>query len=177
MILVICGTNRPNSNTSLVAKYTYEHIRSTNEKVEYFSMEDFASEFKPATMYNGTEMSQKLQDFQDNYFIPATKLIIVTPEYNGSFPGIFKTFVDVLSVRKKDDSFTGKKAVLVGVASGRAGNLRGMEHLTGLLNYLKVHVYPIKLPISLIESYIVEGQIDTKKMTPLHDLLQDFAKY
>jgi NAD(P)H-dependent FMN reductase len=41
-----------------------------------------------------------------------------------------------------------KHVCLVGVADGRAGNLRGLEHLTGILHYLKMHVYHNKLPIS-----------------------------
>ena len=38
----------------------------------------------------------------------------------------------------------------MGVSSGRAGNLRGMDHLTGILNYLGIHVHPNKLPISSV---------------------------
>ena len=47
--------------------------------------------------------------------------------------------------------------VLVGVADGRAGNLRGMEHLTGILQYLKLHVYHNKLPISVINKVFDES--------------------
>jgi NAD(P)H-dependent FMN reductase len=72
------------------------------------------------------------------------------PEYNGSFPGSVKLFIDACTVREYSRNFKDKKAALVGIASGRAGNLRGMDHLTGVLNYLGMTVMPDKLPISSI---------------------------
>ena len=45
-----------------------------------------------------------------------------------------------------------KKVLLTGVSSGRAGNLRGMEHLTGSLLHLKMLVHHNRLPLSLISS-------------------------
>jgi NAD(P)H-dependent FMN reductase len=74
------------------------------------------------------------------------KFVFVVPEYNGSFPGILKTFLDSMHPRE----WNNKDVCLVGVADGRAGNIRGLEHLTGILQYLKMHVYHDKLPISIV---------------------------
>ena len=49
-----------------------------------------------------------------------------------------------------------KDVCLVGVSTGRAGNLRGLDHLTGILNYLKAHVYHNKLPISVVDRIMNE---------------------
>jgi chromate reductase, NAD(P)H dehydrogenase (quinone) len=46
--------------------------------------------------------------------------------------------------------------LLTGISSGRAGNLRGMDHLTGSLNFLNVTVHPNKLPISGVDK-LLEG--------------------
>ena len=51
---------------------------------------------------------------------------------------------------KSHDIWYHKKALLTGVATGRAGNLRGMDHLADILNYLKITVHPNKLPISAV---------------------------
>lgn len=48
----------------------------------------------------------------------------------------------------------GKKALLTGISSGRAGNLRGMDHLAGSLNFLKVTVHPNQLPISGVDKLL-----------------------
>ena len=80
-------------------------------------------------------------------------------------------FIDALSVRKYEETFSGKVAALIGIASGRAGNLRGMEHLTGVLNFLKMHVYPDKLPISGIKEIIDNsGELDTWTKKSINDL-------
>src|SRR4029453_1025527 len=89
--------------------------------------------------------------------IPAEKFIFVTPEYNGSFPGVLKSLIDNTDIKKV---WFGKKALLTGVATGRAGNLRGLEHLTGILHYLRVVVHPNKLPISSVDKLLDStGQI------------------
>jgi NAD(P)H-dependent FMN reductase len=83
-----------------------------------------------------------------DFILPAQKFVFIAPEYNGSFPGILKVFLDAIPPEMN----RGKKSALIGVSSGRAGNLRGMDHLTGILNYLGMHVHPNKLPISSVLS-------------------------
>jgi NAD(P)H-dependent FMN reductase len=72
-----------------------------------------------------------------------------------------------------------KKALLVGVSSGRAGNLRGLIHLTGMLNYLNITVHPNQLPISRVETlFNAENSIidnDTLKVTNMH--IEEFLNY
>ncbi len=45
-------------------------------------------------------------------------------------------------------NFKNKKAALVGVASGRAGNLRGMDHLAESLNHMGAVTLPSRMPYS-----------------------------
>ena len=47
-------------------------------------------------------------------------------------------------------TFKNKKAALVGIAAGRAGNLRGLDHLADILNHVGAITFPSKLPISSI---------------------------
>jgi NAD(P)H-dependent FMN reductase len=82
----------------------------------------------------------------DEFILPAQKIVFIVPEYNGSFPGVLKIFLDAVH----PDTNRGKKVALVGVSSGRAGNIRGLDHLTGVLHYLGMHILPNKLPISSV---------------------------
>lgn len=177
MILVICSTNRPNSKTSIVAEYVSEYLGSQKQNVKYITLEEYAKEIDLSTMYDPSQMSVKMQNFQDQYWIPATKIVVVSPEYNGTFPGVFKIFIDALSVRKYAESFKGKKAALIGVASGRAGNLRGLEQLTGFLNYLKVNVYPVKLPISQIANSLEHDKLTENATKPIDELMNEFVAF
>lgn len=150
MITVISGTNRKQSECLRFANVYYELLRkhAPEETIELLALEDIGEDWFHADMY--TKPAPGLVECQDRYVLPAQKLVFVTPEYNGSFPGIVKLFIDACSVREYSRNFKGKKAALLGVASGRAGNLRGMDHLTGVLNYLGTIVMPNKLPISNI---------------------------
>ncbi|MCB0564089.1 MAG: NAD(P)H-dependent oxidoreductase [Phaeodactylibacter sp.] len=149
MITVISGTNRSNSECLKFATLYFEMLReSTEEEVRLLALEHLPYDWFHSEMY--TRQAESLTRIQDEYILPATKFVFVIPEYNGGFPGSVKLFIDACTVRKYTSNFKGKKAALVGIATGRAGNLRGMEHLTGVLNFLGTIVMPNKLPISRI---------------------------
>jgi chromate reductase len=158
MITVFSGTNRKGSRTRQVAEYAYKLLQDhSTDVVKFFSLEDLPLDLIHHDMYEGTEQSEALAEIQNEFLIPASKFYFVIPEYNGSYPGILKFFLDACSIREYKSSFHGdKKAALLGLASGRAGNLRGMDHLTGVLNYLKINVMPIHQPISSIEKLMNE---------------------
>lgn len=103
------------------------------------------------------EDSTDMHDIEQNFLIPADKIVLIMPEYNGSFPGILKLLMDNSDIKK---CWWHKKAMLVGVADGRGGNLRGIEHMTNILHYLKVHVLYNKLPLSRInEELSADGRL------------------
>lgn len=83
--------------------------------------------------------------------IPAEKFIFVLAEYNASFPGIVKVMMDNSDIKK---CWWNKKALLTGLSEGRAGNIRGLEHMTSILHYLKVNVHYNKLLLSKIKEEI-----------------------
>lgn len=142
MITVISGTDRKDSMTLRVAAYYTKALREkTEEDVHLLSLEGL----------NVWEKGGKLKEVQDRLLIPSNKFVFIMPEYNGSFPGILKTMLDNSDIR---NCWWYKKAMMTGVADGRAGNLRGMDHMTGVLNYLKVTVLHNKIPLSRINEEI-----------------------
>ena len=130
MITIISGTNRKGSHTEKFAKHIYKLLQSkTKESVNYFSLVKMPEDVLHDLMYEGKKQSKALRHIQEEIMIPAKKFLIISPEYNGSFPGVLKVFLDACSIHEYQKTFKGKKAGLIGVASGRAGNLRGMDHL------------------------------------------------
>jgi chromate reductase len=166
MILVVAATNRPGSKTLVVAEaYTEQLKEQTQEEVELLSMCDIQEGMLHMDMYQADKQGALLRKAQDEFFIPADKWVIVSPEYNGGYPGSVKLLIDALSVRKAEETFHQKKVALVGVSSGRTGNWLGMNHLTAVLHYLKMHVYFNKLAISHIEQVVDENGIIVQKKT------------
>jgi chromate reductase, NAD(P)H dehydrogenase (quinone) len=72
-----------------------------------------------------------------------------------------------------------KKALLVGVASGRAGNLRGLEHFTGSLMHMKVNVHFNRLPISSVHNLLNENAeiTDAGNLKAINAQLDEFINF
>ncbi|MCP4439708.1 MAG: NAD(P)H-dependent oxidoreductase [Aureispira sp.] len=175
MITVIAGTNRKNSRTRLFAEYVVSCMQELGaEKVELLALEDLPTGMLHADMYSEEGQSKAIGQLQDQFVIPAQKFYFVVPEYNGGIPGVLKSFIDACSIRKYKESFHGgKKAALLGVSSGRAGSLRGMDYMTGFLNYLQINVMPNRQPVSSIEEFITDDQLTNEG---IKKLIKDHAK-
>ena len=141
MYLIISGTNRRDSFTLRVAKLYQSLLKK--KKVE-----------APVLSLVGLDLLERnatVLELEKKWLLPATKYIFISPEYNGSIPGVLKCLIDVSDVKKV---WKGKKALLTGVSTGRAGNLRGMDHLTGIMHFVGTIVHPNKLPISIVDTLL-----------------------
>ena len=71
----------------------------------------------------------------------ADGLLIASPEYNFSVPGVLKNAIDWLS-RAKPMPLRGKRALLLSASPSLVGGNRGLWALRVPLELLGVHVYP-----------------------------------
>jgi NAD(P)H-dependent FMN reductase len=165
-ITIISATNRAGSNTLKVARLIELMLAEKGRQAGFFSLEGLDLNGKTPALHH----------LEETLLFPAQKIIIVSPEYNGSYPGALKTMIDLTDIKK---AWWGKKAMLTGVSTGRAGNLRGMEHLSGTLNYLKVTVLPNRLPISVIDKLMdAEGVIrDEATLAAISAQLDEFIRF
>jgi chromate reductase, NAD(P)H dehydrogenase (quinone) len=145
MTTIIAGTNRQGSNTLKLAEHYQRVLEQKGISADILSLTDLPDNFLASDMYG--KRSDAFQVIQ-NKITASTKFIFVIPEYNGSFPGVIKAFIDGC---KFPESFYGKKAALVGLSSGKYGNVRGIEHFTGICHYIHLHVMPLRLHIPSIE--------------------------
>ncbi len=151
MITVIQATNRPDSNSEFISQHIGQLLQERYDgQVGFIRMVDMPAEILSLDPYEEERIPEIIKAIQDNYMVPASKFIWILPEYNGSFPGILKLFIDAISVRRYQETFAMKKSMLIGIASGRAGNIRGMDHLSGILIHMKSIIFPQLLPISKI---------------------------
>lgn len=181
MITVISGTNRKGSRCRAFAYKYYEFLSEVlgTKQVRFLALEDIPQTWLSASMYEDGGQHSDLAKIQDEYILPADGFVFISPEYNGSFPGILKLFIDACSVRNYARNFKGKKAALVGVATGRAGNLRGMSHLAGVLHYLGATTLPNQLPISSIAQLMNSSREVThpETLAVMKTHAQEFAQF
>ena len=170
MITIISGTNRKNSNSAKVARLYQNLIKEKGLASQVLDLAELTSDFVSNMYSNHT---QEVEQVIQNYVSDIKHFVFVIPEYNGSFTGAIKLFMDGISPKY----FNHKSAMLVGVASGRAGNIVGLSQFTTVLNHVKVEVFSNKVLLSGIDGLldesgkmtndnqlkIIENQIDTYK--------------
>lgn len=166
MYTIISGTNRADSNTIKIARQYDYFLRQKGIEPNFLSLENMDVNHRSPAMIQ----------LEKTVLIPTTKFIFIAPEYNGSIPGVLKSLIDISDIK---NVWWGKKALLTGVSTGRAGNLRGMEHFTGILHYVKVIVHPNKLPISIVDRLLdAEGKItDSGTVKVINQQLDEFIEF
>lgn len=166
MVTIISGTNRKYSNTLKIAREYQLLLQQKGIDAGLLSLEDI----------NPLQYDAAFEKLENEVLIPSSHFIIISPEYNGSFPGVLKMLFDN---SRSHEIWFHKRALLTGVATGRAGNLRGMDHLADVLNYLKITVHPDKLPISVVNTLInTEGKItDANTIKAIGRQLDEFIRW
>src|SRR5258708_4847423 len=97
MITVISGSNRLGNITHQVSRHYFVLRKARYEDTVLFSLEDLPMGFLYPDMYKS-----KHPDFlkmENQFMVPADKFVFVLPEYNGSFPGVLKAFIDACEVK------------------------------------------------------------------------------
>jgi chromate reductase len=103
----------------------------------------------------------------------ADTLVIVTPEYNGTVPGLLGNAVDWLS-RPPDDSVLRRKRVVVLSASpSRYGGIRAATHLRTVLGHIGADVVPEGLSVARAHQRLDEQSADPDLISKLTEILHD----
>lgn len=142
MITVVSGTDRPDSYTLRVAKFCTSYLADREMLYSLLTLDDITPDFFSRVRYG--HVNEQLTSIIEEKIIAADRFVMVVPEYNGSYPGVLKHLMDVLP----PDIWKNKRCALIGLSSGRAGNLRGLDHLMAVCHYLQMEVYSQKPVLS-----------------------------
>jgi NAD(P)H-dependent FMN reductase len=136
MIVIISGTNRPGSNTRKVAARVEAAYNTHGVKPALLDLADL-----PPEIFSPTSYAAKPAAFSrfTAAVLAADGLVVVTPEYNGSLPGILKYFIDMLPF---PESFERRPVCFVGLAAGMWGALRPVEQLQAIFGYRNALIFP-----------------------------------
>ena len=173
MIVQLIATNRPGSNTAKVAAHVAEIYAAKSAPLEVLDLHKLPPEIFSPSSY--AEKPASFAPFQDA-IAKASGILIVTPEYNGGFPGVFKYFIDML---KFPESFNGKPFAFVGLSAGMGGAGRPIEQFETLVTYLRGLIYPEHVSIPAIHSHLDEqGRLKTPEVvTRLEKQTDGYLKF
>ena len=154
MITIICTTNRPDSNSLKISSLYEKALSAQGERCQILDLKEVKAQWIQDSHY--TESVPEFEEVIVKYIQSVDKLVFIIPEYNGGFPGYLKFFMDGCDYGDWNE----KKVAMLGLATGRAGNLRGVDHLTGILHYLGSEVYSKKVYLSEVNQLLSEdGQL------------------
>lgn len=162
MKYIIAGTDRIGSSTLKVAKVIQGIYRDLGETVEVIDLVE-VKPFLHTGPHYGVENSG-LKPYLDKV-LQSEGLIVVTPEYNGSMPGVLKYFIDHL---KFPESFEYRPVCFVGLSAGMFGGLRPVEHLQQIFSYRNAYMFPERVFIMASHKAIdAQGQIQDEAIKGL----------
>ncbi len=165
MYTIISATNRKGSKSLHVAHQYQKILQERGIEAQIVSLEKF----------DPLSNKEIITQLGEDILLPSLKLLFIVPEYNGSFPGVLKVLIDLLP----REVWKNKKAMLTGVASGRGGNLRGIDHLNSVLNYLGITVLPKNLYLSQVENLMNEHMqiINALTLQDMYDQVDAFIQF
>jgi chromate reductase, NAD(P)H dehydrogenase (quinone) len=169
MIKIIVSTNRKNAVSGKIAELYREILKSNGVDSEIINLGDLPDDFVFTALYENNGKNPDY-NFIHNQIKTGEKFVFVVPEYNGSFPGILKSFIDGMTY---PNSFRNKKCAVVGISSGIGGAGIALSHLTDIFNYLGMHVLALKIKLAKIEENM-SGNVVTNKL--YISLLEEQAK-
>ena len=151
MLTLIVGTNRPGSNSRKVARHVEETYAALSVPLKVLDLANL-----PAEIFSPSSYAEKPASFApfSQGVLQAEGLIVVSPEYNGSVPGVLKYFIDML---KFPESFEQRPVCFVGVAAGMWGALRPVEQLQMIFGYRNAHVFPERVFIPKVFEVLDAG--------------------
>ena len=165
-ITIVASTNRNDSVSKKIATLYQNMLKDKGYESDLIDLGDLPDDFAFSALYENAGKNEKFNEFRE-LMAESHKFVFIVPEYNGSFPGVLKTFIDGL---KFPDTFTDKKCALVGISSGVQGAGLALSHLTDIFNYCGTIVLAQKPKLARIDSHFENGSITNKLY---NDLLED----
>ena len=110
----------------------------------------------------------------------ADAILLVTPEYNYSIPGVLKNAIDWASRPYGDNSWEGKPAAIMGASAGNLGTARAQYHLRQVFVFLNMHAVnrPEVMISNAAERFDEQGNLkDENTRKHIRSLLESLVEW
>ncbi|MBI4495341.1 MAG: NAD(P)H-dependent oxidoreductase [Deltaproteobacteria bacterium] len=132
-ILGFAGSLRKGSFNKAILRAALEMV-PPGAGLEIFDLEGFL----PSNQDLEMQPPEKVREFKKK-IRAADALLIATPEYNYSLPGVLKNAIDHASRPYGDNAFEGKPVAIMGASVGMIGTARAQYHLRQSCVFLNMH--------------------------------------
>ncbi|MEL6533986.1 MAG: NADPH-dependent FMN reductase [Bacteroidota bacterium] len=156
MITIIIGTNRHYAKSKWVAHWVKELLDERQIESQFLDLAELPPDVTVSALYENSGKNEQLNALSQK-MLGSERFFFIVPEYNGSFPGVLKTFIDALPY---PSPLGGKRAALIGISSGMQGGGLALSHFTDILHYLGVQVLAQKPKLAFIEKNLKGDALD-----------------
>jgi chromate reductase len=168
-ILGFAGSLRKGSYNKSLLRVALEMVPA-DAKLEIFDLEGIP----PFNQDLENQPPEKVKEFKAK-IRAADAILIATPEYNYSIPGVLKNAIDNASRPYGDNPFDGKPVAIMGASIGMLGTARAQYHLRQSLVFL--NMYPLNQPEVMVpfaqEKIDQNGQVtDQKTREKIRELVE-----
>ena len=175
--LVFAGSLRADSCNKKFAREAARLLQEAGHDAEFLDLKDY-----PMPPYDGDiESASGIPEATHalgKKIAAADALVLSTPEYNGSIPGILKNVVDWLS-RDKPMALADKHLLLLAASPGALGGVRSLWHTRQPFEVLGVHVFPgmMGLP-NAYNMFDEQGRLkEEKPLAQLKKTIEQFMQH
>jgi chromate reductase, NAD(P)H dehydrogenase (quinone) len=156
-ILALVGSLRKGSYNAAIARAAVE-LAPAGVDIEVY---DALRQVPP---YDGdedtTEAAEAVTDLRER-IDAADALLVVTPEYNGSIPGVLKNAIDWASRPHRASALWGKTAAVAGATTGSYGAVWALADLRRVLGIAGARVIDAEVSVSQAHTRVdAEGRLD-----------------
>lgn len=103
----------------------------------------------------------------------ADAIVIATPEYNHSIPGILKNAIDWASRPAMRSPFVGKPVLMLAASPGRGGARRALDHLRQVLESMKAEPLATEVSVANVRERIAAGEPDADLRATLRSAVDE----
>jgi chromate reductase len=168
-ILGFAGSLRKGSFNRALLRVAAE-LMPKNAMLEIFDLEGIP----PFNQDLETQPPEKVKVFKAKVKA-ADAILIATPEYNYSIPGVLKNAIDWASRPYPDNAFNDKPVAIMGASTGMLGTARAQYHLRQCFVFLNIHT--VNKPEVMLnyapEKFDADGRLkDEKARRLIGDLIE-----
>ena len=150
MITIVIGTNREYALSKMISRIYLDLLIGLGQESHIIDLMDLPEDFAFSALYDKAGKNDQFNIYRQK-MLETEKFVFIVPEYNGSFPGVLKTFIDGLLF---PETFNNKKCALVGISSGVLGAGMALSHLTDIFNYCGMNVLALKPKLANIQDNV-----------------------
>ena len=168
-ILGISGSLRRDSHNTSLLRAAAKLLPPGVELELYEGLRDLPPYDEDADVQPGDQAVADLREA----IAAADGVLIATPEYNGSIPGVLKNALDWASRPFPDNSLRGKPVAVIGASTGLFGAVWAQSEVRKVLGIIGADVIDTELPIGMAQDAFAAGQLIEPEQ---RDVLQELVR-